>query len=135
MVPELPAVRDVMATRLHTLERETDILDAVDFLLKHGISGAPVVNEDGALVGVLSEKDCLRIVAEGVDCEAPTGTVGDFMTREVETVPPEMDIYYAAGLFLKTPYRRFPVVADGKLVGQVSRCDVLRAVEGILRGS
>ncbi|MEM7245713.1 MAG: CBS domain-containing protein [Acidobacteriota bacterium] len=133
MVQELPLVRDFMASKLRTLQGETDILKAVDFLAEHAISGAPVVDDLGRLIGVLSEKDCLKLVAEGVNAQTPQGTVSDFMTREVETLPPDMDLYYAAGMFLRKPYRRFPVVKDGKLVGQISRRDVLRAVQWTLR--
>lgn len=50
------------------------------------------------------------------------------MTTEVETISPDMDLYYAAGLFLKRNYRRFPVVEDSVLVGQISRRDILRAI-------
>ena len=128
-------VRDVMATKLLTVRGDTDILDAVEFLLEHEISGAPVVSEDGGLIGVISEKDCLKLVAEGVGGDVPRGPVSAFMTQDVETIPPGMDIYYAAGLFLRNSFRRFPVVEDGKLVGQVSRRDLLRVVEGLLRQS
>ncbi len=133
MVQELPLIRDFMASRLRTLRGDVDILNAVDFLAEHALSGAPVVDDLGGLIGVLSEKDCLKLIAEGVNAQTPQGTVSEFMTREVETLPPDMDIYYAAGMFLRKPYRRFPVVQDGKLVGEISRRDVLRAVQWMLR--
>ncbi len=125
----LPIVRDYMVTRLHTLTPEVDIFDALDMLVERRISGASVVRE-GRLVGVLSEHDCLRLLTKGdADDDVPSGTVGDFMVRDVHTVPPTMDLYYLAGLFLKHPYRRYPVVEDGVLVGQISRRDVLRAIQ------
>ena len=77
-----------MTTRVCTLTPDMDVLQAVDVLLKNRISGAPVVNADNQVVGVLSEKDCLRLVAGGVDGEEATGTVSDFMSPEVETIPP-----------------------------------------------
>ena len=128
----LPVVREFMATKLKTLTPDVPILEAVRFLLDNKISGAPVVDGDGTLVGILSEKDCLGLVARGVDNEPPEGAVGDFMTSDVMTVPSKMDIYYCAGLFLKNVYRRLPVVDGGKLVGQVSRRDVLRAMQSAL---
>ena len=128
LMNELPLVRDYMATRLHTLRPETEIRDAVDFLVKHQISGAPVVDDEKRLVGLLSEQDCLRLVTEGVDHDKPRGLVEQFMSREVESITPQMDLYYVAGLFLKKNYRRFPVVDGGILVGQISRRDLLRAI-------
>jgi len=124
----LPVVREYMARKLLTLKSDTEILDAVAFLLKHKISGAPVVDNDKHLIGVISEKDCLNLLAKGVRGNVPHGSVAEFMTTEVETISPDMDLYYAAGLFLKRNYRRFPVVEDSVLVGQISRRDILRAI-------
>ncbi len=124
----LPVVRECMARKLLTLKSDTEILDAVAFLLKHKISGAPVVDDDKHLVGVISEKDCLNLLAKGVRGNVPHGSIAEFMTTEVETMSPDVDLYYAAGLFLKRNYRRFPVVEDGILVGQISRRDILRAI-------
>ena len=130
---EKPLVADFMATNLFTLSPETDIRDAVDFLLEHKISGAPVVDAEGTLVGVISEKDCLRLLATGDDeHERASGTVASFMTREPATLPSSMDVYFAAGVFLTRPYRRFPVVDEGKLVGQISRRDILRAIQQLM---
>ena len=133
MIEKFPIVRDYMAKDLLTLNPETDIHDAVTFLLKNKISGAPVVNEEKNMVGILSEKDCLRLLTRGVDHKAPQGPVSFFMTKNVVTIPPNMDIYYAAGIFLKNYYRRIPVVENGKLVGQISRRDLLRAIQEKLR--
>jgi CBS domain-containing protein len=124
----LPVVREYMARKLLTLKSDTKILDAVAFLLKHKISGAPVVDNDKHLIGVISEKDCLNLLAKGVSGNVPHGSIAEFMTTEVETISPDMDLYYAAGLFLKRNYRRFPVVEDSVLVGQISRRDILRAI-------
>ena len=129
----LPVVRDFMAKKLLTLRSDTEILKAVGFLLKHKISGAPVVDREQHLIGVISEKDCLKLLAEGVDHDVPHGSVAEFMTTEVESITPDMDLYYAAGLFLKKSYRRFPVVEDGALIGQISRRDILRAIHQRLK--
>jgi len=121
-----------MDRHVATLRPETDILDAVGFLLDRKVTGAPVVDKAGKLVGILTEKDCLRLIAEGIDGDLPRGTVQSIMTPNPETIPPDMDVYYVAGLFLKRPFRRFLVVEDGKLVGAITRFDILRVIRANL---
>ncbi len=129
----LPKVRDYMDTVVQTLKPETQILDAVDFLLKNHVTGAPVVDGEYRVVGILTEKDCLNLLAAGSDADVPQGAVSDFMTKEVQTIPPGMNVYFCAGLFLNTTVRRFPVVEGGKLVGAITRFDILRAIQKNLR--
>ena len=125
----LPTVREFMDRHVQTISPESSIMDAVDFLLEKRVTGALVSNAAGELVGILSELDCLRLLTHGDDQQQlPKGKVKDFMTPVVKTIPPDMDIYYCAGLFMKVPYRRFPVVEDGRLVGAITRFDLLRAV-------
>jgi len=132
-VLNLPKVRDFMDTVVQTLNPQTQILDAVDFLLAKHVTGAPVVDDQNRVVGILTEKDCLNLLAAGSDADVPRGTVADFMTTEVQTIPPGMNVYFCAGLFLNTTVRRFPVVEDGKLVGAITRFDILRAIQKNLR--
>ena len=131
-MPRLPVVRDHMDRHVATLRPEMDILDAVGVLLEKRVTGAPVVDRAGRLVGILTEKDCLLLVAAGVQGNVPRGSVVNFMTTNPETIPPDMDVYYAAGLFLTRDFRRFPVVEDGKLVGAITRFDILRAIQANL---
>ena len=129
----LPIVRDYMDTVVQTLKPETQILDAVDFLLAKHVTGAPVVDEQNRVVGILTEKDCLNLLAAGSDADMPQGSVADFMTHEVQTIPPGMNVYFCAGLFMNTTVRRFPVVENDKLVGAITRFDILRAIQKNLR--
>jgi CBS domain-containing protein len=125
----LPTVREFMDRHVQTLSPDADIMEAVDFLLEKRVTGAPVANSKGELVGMLTEFDCLRLLTHGDErAEAPRGKVRDFMTSEVQTIPPSMDIYYCAGLFMNVSFRRFPVVENGRIVGAITRFDLLRAV-------
>lgn len=124
----LPSVREYMDTRVHTLAPETPILEAIDFLIDKHVTGAPVVNAQDEVVGILTEKDCLMVLALGSDNERPTGVVSEFMSKNVVQIPSRMNIYYAAGLFLNHNFRRLPVVDDGKLVGAITRFDILKAI-------
>ncbi len=135
-IRHLPTVREFMDRFVETISPETDVMDAVDFLLEKRVTGALVTNSKGELVGLLTEFDCLKLLAlGGADASAPAGKVKDFMTTEVQTIPPTMDIYYVAGLFMIENFRRFPVVEDGQLVGAITRFDVLRAVQRGLAGA
>lgn len=129
----LPKVSEYMDTVVQTLNANTQILDAVDFLLDNHVTGAPVVDADYRVVGILTEKDCLYLLAAGSDADVPKGCVADYMTREVQTIPPDMNVYFCAGLFMNTVVRRFPVVEGGKLVGAITRFDILRAIQKNLR--
>jgi CBS domain-containing protein len=124
----LPSVRQHMDKTVPALSPDTPLLDAVDFLLKKRVTGAPVVDEAGRLVGMITEKDLLRIVAHAPEPQNVAGRVADFMTRDVQTISPDMDVYYVAGLFLNVSFRRFPVVENGRLVGAITRFDILRVV-------
>ncbi|MDP1921285.1 MAG: CBS domain-containing protein [Myxococcales bacterium] len=128
----LPVVRDFMDTVVPTVRPDMPILEAVDFLLNNHVTGAPVVNADGTLLGMLTEKDCLRLLSTGVDGDLPTGTVKDFMTTKTDSVAPDMNVYFVAGLFLGANYRRFPVVEKGKLVGAITRFDILKSIRKAL---
>lgn len=123
-------VQDYMATGLVTFRTETDLFEAINLLLEHRISGAPVTDQHGVLVGLLSEVDCLRaILTLTYHEEEVGGQVKDCMTTDVETVAHDANIVEVAKLFIDKGRRRMPVINDGKLVGQISRRDVLRAVE------
>ncbi|MCB9693335.1 MAG: CBS domain-containing protein [Alphaproteobacteria bacterium] len=123
---------DVMTPNVLVLTPSLPIYDAIESLVRHRLSGAPVVSEatgpdDHVLVGILSERDCLRTLANGALYGLPGGTVGDFMTADVRAVRPNVDVLALASLFLDNPWRRLPVIdGRGHLLGIVSRHDILR---------
>lgn len=123
-------VEDYMARKLITFKPDQSIHDVVEGLMKYKISGAPVVTESGELCGVISEGDCLKEVVKGMYDNHPTlsGLVEEFMAKNVITVAPDLNIFECAKLFLEKRLRRFPVVYEGKLVGQISQKDVMKAV-------
>jgi CBS domain-containing protein len=121
-------VKDYMTRRLTTLEPDVEILRAVHTLIKSDIAGAPVVDENGMLIGMLTEKDCMRVVLSATYHSEYGGTVADFMTTDVEVMSPDDSIVDAARRFLEQRYHRYPVLDDKRLVGQISRRDVLRAI-------
>jgi CBS domain-containing protein len=122
-------VRDYMNREAVTLSPETHLFTAVDVLLAHRISGAPVVDALGNLLGVLSESDCLRGVLNGAYFEESCGTVVSLMSTSVETIDADADILQAAEHFVRHGRRRLPVIDQGRLVGQISRRDLLRALK------
>jgi len=128
--------QDLMTTTLITFRPKQTILEAISTLTKNGVSGAPVVDDEGSLVGILSELDCLRMLAsdEFYQEEQEEGaSIEQFMTRDFKTIPPELGIYAISHYFLTTPIRRLPVVDKNRLVGQVSRRDVLKGMEEMSR--
>ncbi|MEA3286769.1 MAG: CBS domain-containing protein [Candidatus Marinimicrobia bacterium] len=122
-------VGDFMAKKVVVFKPEMDIYAAIDELVKSAISGAPVVDDNGKLIGIISQKDCLRTLANGVFHDAPAGPVSEYMTEAVMSIGPEMDIFTVADLFLNNVYRRIPVVENDIVVGQISRRDVLCAIQ------
>ncbi len=124
--------RDIMARHLVTFRPDMSIMDAIGIMLRKRISGAPVVNEQGQLLGMLSEYDCLRVLASGeysAEDYEEQDQVGVWMSKDPETIAPDVDIYRLAHSLLDRGVRRLPVLEDGKVVGQVSRRDVLRGIE------
>lgn len=121
-------IADYMATDLLVLDPEMEINKALAQLLEKNYSGAPVVDGTGKLVGMLSKKDCLKAALNASYYQQWGGTVGDYMSSKAETLDADLDLVQAAELFLKSHYRRFPVLRDGKLAGQISRADLLRAM-------
>ena len=127
-------VKDYMARTMVTLKPETDVLDAIHELVQHRIAGAPVVDDEGNLVGMLSEFDCMKVALNAGYHGNWGGPVRDFMSDGVKTVDAEMSIIDLAQLFISSRFRRFPVMKGNRLVGQISRRDVLRALECLAKG-
>ena len=128
MMYQTATVKDYMSGKLVTFLPDTDVLDAIHELLQHRISGAPVVDNFGNLVGMLSEFDCMQVVLTSGYHGEPGGPVSELMVTDVKTVEASMSIMDIAQLFMETGIRRYPVISDNRLVGQISRRDVLRAL-------
>lgn len=111
---------------------EIEIMKVIALLVERDISGLPVVDDNGTLVGFVTERDCIRIALQAGYLDEIGGPVADFMTREVHCVHPEDSLMDVGELFATSPFRRAPVVENGILVGLISRRDVLRA---LTRGS
>ena len=128
-MPKTVAVKDYMSASLVSFRPDMDILKAISLLVQHRISGGPVLDKQGNLVGELSEKDCLKVALQSSYHSESAGTVSEYMHTEIKTVDADTNIADIAGMFVRDGYRRYPVMKDNRLVGQISRHDVLRALE------
>jgi CBS domain-containing protein len=124
------SVKDYMATQLIKFHEHQTVYEAMDTLLKKKISGGPVIDEEDNLVGIISEGDCLREVVKGKYNNSPRlpGLVKDYMATNIVHIDADVNIFEAADMFLRMRFRRFPVLKEGKLVGQISQRDIMRAV-------
>lgn len=131
---EIPIANDFMNDHVLSFSTDSEIEAAVQKLIHKGYSGAPVVDENGKLVGVLSEVDCLRVLSQAAYEGWPQGTVGEHMTKEVEDITPSTDLFAISGKFTNGKHRRFPVVdANHRLLGLVTRRDLLGALDQFRR--
>ncbi len=122
-------VTDYMSKKLVTFRTDQSILEVMEAFANHRISGGPVLDDNGFLVGIISEADCMKQISESRYFNQPilNTNVENFMTKEVETIPHDMSIFDAAGVFHKNNRRRLPVMKDGLLIGQISRKDIVIA--------
>lgn len=120
--------KDIMVKKPLTFHPDRRLLDAVRVLIDQRIPGAPVVDDQGNLLGVLTERAFLEtVVVSGYHGEVG-GRVGDYMNSEVQSVSIDESLFDVAMLFIETAFRWFPVVDDDRLVGVIARREVLRAI-------
>ncbi|SFJ55073.1 CBS domain-containing protein [Olleya namhaensis] len=122
-------VSDYMTRDLITFKATQSVEEVIDTLIKYKISGGPVVNEKNELIGIISEGDCIKQISESRYYNMPTqnNSVEQHMAKNVETIDGNLNVFDAANRFLESKRRRFPIVEDGKLVGQISQKDILKA--------
>ncbi len=122
-------VADYMSRNLITFKPDQSVLEVMEILIKQKISGGPVVNEKHELVGIISEGDCMKQISESRYYNHPMEDVKveQHMAKNVDTIDGNMNVFDAASKFLESKHRRFPIVENGKLVGQISQKDVLKA--------
>jgi predicted transcriptional regulator len=116
-----------------TFKPDQSIQEVISVIINKKIAGAPVLDDQHHLVGIISEKDCLRLIVDQAYYNMPAETrkVSDYMTPNVRTLSSKTNVVDAAIEFLNSPIRRFPIVDDGMLIGQVSRRHILKAVQNI----
>jgi len=126
---KLVLVSDYMSKKLITFKPKQSVMEVMQTLIKNKISGGPVVNEDNELLGIISEGDCMKEISESRYYNIPLAdaVVEKYMVTDVEIITDDISIFDAASKFFKSHRKRFPVIKDGKLIGQISRRDVLKA--------
>ncbi|WP_083585947.1 CBS domain-containing protein [Chelatococcus daeguensis] len=141
-------VGDIMTMGAATVHPDTSVLEAAQLMLHHGISGVPVVDKEGRLVGMVTERDLLRRAETGTEHRRPRWLsflmdpaaraedyvrshgrkVSDVMTQDPQSVAPDAPLTDAVDLMERRGFKRLPVVRDGKVVGIVSRANFLRVL-------
>jgi CBS domain-containing protein len=114
--------RTIMKTNVISIDKGTEIYDAIRIMVENNVTGLPVTNEDQTLAGVITEKDVLRLL---YDSEDLPGTVEGFMTREVTSFDQEDSLLDIVDSFINNHFRRVPILDEGKLVGIISRKDII----------
>ena len=128
-------IADYMVTELVCFAPDDDIVEAMRRLLAQSISGAPVVDPQGKLCGILSERDCFEIIYRTAYHQDWGGQVQQYMSREVEHLSADCSVVEAVEKFLSSSFRRFPVLRNGDLVGMICRRDILAALDKIYLNS
>jgi CBS domain-containing protein len=124
----LPVVEDFMDKSFNTVTPATRVHDAMNLMLKERLIGVLVVDEQRRLVGAFSEKDCLKVLLQSGFHDMPDDTVEHYMHVVPMTVDSRLDIIRVAQIFLDNPFRRLAVVEEGKVIGQITRRDIVRGM-------
>lgn len=127
----VPTARDCMSPNVFTLHPDQDVYEAIDILLHRKASGAPVVDDLRQLVGILTEKDCLRVLSNTSWGLLAQGFVRNFMSPVRKVIEAHQDLFAVAQIFLEGNFPSLPVLDNGKLVGRISRLDVLRGIQAM----
>lgn len=141
-LPEQLLVRDLMTERPRTTTGDAPLRDAARELIRTGLGALPVVDADQRLLGMLSERELMRhllaseVLSDGPSRPSPAGTqanktVRDVMTRQVLCVAPEQPVAEVAALMTNKDVERVPVVSEGRLVGFLTRGDIVRKLIGL----
>ena len=117
--------KNIMTTDVISVKKNTSIGNAVDLLVENNVTGLPVVDDDMNLVGVISEKDMLSLLSEP---ESSAGKVEDYMTKDVVSFEQDEDLIAICECLVNNNFRRVPIVDNGRLVGIVSRRDIIRYI-------
>lgn len=116
--------KDIMTKKVISVTEDTPIYDAVEILVENNISGIPVITDDRTLVGIITEKDVLSLFYDNEGDEKLT--VRDFMTPHAVFFDASENLINICDYLLNNYFRRVPVVSDGKLVGIISRRDIIK---------
>ena len=125
--------KDYMTGVRLTFTTDMDVLQAIRLLLQKQVTGAPVVDKVGNLIGMLTEKDCMQVALNAGYHEQWGGPVSDFMHTGVVTVDADTNIVGVAELLSECEHRTCPVLYENRLVGQITRRDILRALDTLSR--
>jgi CBS domain-containing protein len=114
-------ISSIMEEEVITLHKGDSIDDAIKMMLRGNVSGFPIVNDDGKVIGIVSERDFVGLVAKII-----TGkSVADFMSRDVVTVQPDTKVEEAARVMISNDFRRVPIVHEGVMTGVVTTSDIV----------
>jgi len=128
----LPVVAEIMDAEFVKLDEDIPVKEAVEILWRKSLFGACVVDKEGRLIGILAEKECLRVYFQAYEAKTPhlleEKKIKEILPENFITIPGSLGILEAAQIFLKSEFRRLPVVDNGVLVGQITRRDLVRAI-------
>lgn len=127
MVPSTKTARDIMTKRVITVTPDQDLFEVIGLLVKNKISGAPVVDRNGKYLGIFSEKSSISLLMDAFERGTPTNRIEGFVDADAATVTPDTGLLTIAHLFMSTHYRRVAVLENGRVIGLISRRDVLKA--------
>lgn len=118
--------KDIMTTEVVAVSKDADIYRAIRMMVENNVTGLPVIDKDRMLVGVVTEKDVLKLLYE---VEDRPGKVEDYMTRAVVAFDQETEIGTVADGLAASHFRRVPILNQGRLVGIISRKDVIKHIK------
>lgn len=121
--------KDIMTRDIVTLKPDTGIFEAIALLVDSEISGAPVLDDTGTVVGIVSEKDLLVALDYLGIKKAESASIKQFMTKDIVSFPEDATVEFLMQELVRNNIKRVPILCGKTLVGIVSRRDVLRCIE------
>jgi len=125
--------RDIMTPPGIVVNPEMSVFTAIPILIKNKLTGCPVTDPDSKLLGILSELDCMKVIASDAfyadDYSSSDILVSRYMTTDCLSITAEMGIFRIANIFFEHTLRRIPVLDDERLIGQITRSDVLQGIQ------